>query len=430
MRSRARTPLTRAVAASAVVPLLLLTACGGDEPGLTPPPATTAKATPDAGQDDAAAGTSTGGNPVQDGFNSAGGGTDAASETTTEPEGPKEITIGAAGDLLLHAPVIRNAEANAGGEGYDFTPMFSDVTELLSDNDLTICHMETPVSADNTNLTVPRVLIFNSPHEIVDAVVDAGFDGCDFASNHTWDQGLDGLAETRQVIEDAGLQYAGPVAEEGEAGHYATYEVDDVTVAQLGYTYTIYNSGQPTTDIPPEAPWLGDYLWPVIGAEGIIADAEAARAEGADFVVVSMHWGNEYWTDPTDQQRELAAELLESDAVDLILGTHVHVIQPCEKINDKYVIYGLGNFLSNQSPDTTRGGLRKETQEGMIARFHLVKDPDGTVTSQMEFQPTRVQIDNHVIRLATPEQNAETYDRVVETMDRLGENACDAEPMS
>src|SRR5699024_2898295 len=127
----------------------------------------------------------------------------------------------------------------------------------------------------------------------------------------------------------------------------AVYQVDEVTVAQLAYTYTIYNSGAPTTDVPPEAPWLAESLWPLTGAEGIIEDAEAARADGADFVVVSMHWGSEYWTDPTDQQRELAAQLLESDAVDLILGTHVHVIQPCEKINGKYVIYGLGNFLSN-----------------------------------------------------------------------------------
>lgn len=437
MSSRARTFRPTRALAPVVAGLLLLTACSGADEGITPPERADESSTGDTSQEDTSS-SPTGGpndaattssNAMQDGFTSATGGQEGA-EQTSEPDGLKEITIGAAGDLLLHAPVIANGQANAGGEGYDFSPMFADVTDLLTDNDITICHMETPISADNTNLTVPRVLVFNSPHQIVDAVVKAGYDGCDFASNHTWDQGLSGLAETQQVIEDAGLQYAGPVANEKDAGHYASYQVNDVSVAQLAYTYTIYNSGAPTTDIPPEAPWLGEYLWPVVGAEGIIADAEKAKADGADFVVVSMHWGNEYWTDPTDQQRELAQELLESDAVDLILGTHVHVIQPCEKINDKYVIYGLGNFLSNQSPDTTAGKLRKETQEGMIARFHLSKDADGTVTSQMEFQPTRVQIDNHVIRLATPQENSETYNRVVDTMHRLGENSCDAEPLS
>ena len=431
LRTRTITP-TRALAAL-VAPLLLLTACGGDDqPEATAPPMGEHSDATGENSTDGAAASDSPSNAVQDGFNSATGGTGStdAGSATTDASGPKEVTIGAAGDLLSHAPVIANAQAYAGGAGYDFGPMFADVTELLSDNDVTICHMETPLSPDNTNLTVPRVLVFNTPHQLADAVMDAGYDGCDFASNHTWDRGLTGLADTQQVIEDAGLQYAGPVADEADDGHYARYDVEDVSVAQLGYTYTIYNSGQPTTDIPPEAPWLGDFLWPVIGAEGIIEDAEAAKEDGVDFVVVSMHWGNEYWTDPTDQQREIAKELLESDAVDLILGTHVHVIQPCEKINDKYVIYGLGNFLSNQSPDTTRGNLRKETQEGMIARFHLVKDENGEVTSQMEFQPTRVQIDNHVIRLATPEQNTETYNRVVETMDRLGENACDATPLS
>lgn len=429
---RHRTRSTRALAPAAAAVLLLLTACGGDDSGLEPPPvAEDGPTTQDNGDD--GTGQETGSDSTE---------TDAPPQTRApETEAPEteedeeqqettEITIGAAGDILPHAPVLANAQLNAGGEGYDFSPMFADVTDVLANNDVTICHMETPLSADNTNLTVPRVLVFNSPHQVADALVGAGYDGCDFASNHTWDQGLSGLASTQQVLQDAGLQYAGPVAEEDQAGHYASYDVNGVSVAQLGYTYTIYNSGQPTTDVPPEAPWLENYLWPAIGAEGIIADAEAAKADGADFVVVSMHWGNEYWTDPTDQQREIATELLESDAVDLILGTHVHVIQPCEKINDKYVIYGLGNFLSNQSPDTTAGKLRPETQEGMVARFHLARDEAGKVTSQMEFQPTRVQIDNHVIRLATPDQNAQTYDRVVDTMNRLGEGACDAEPLS
>jgi poly-gamma-glutamate capsule biosynthesis protein CapA/YwtB (metallophosphatase superfamily) len=264
---------------------------------------------------------------------------------------------------------------------------------------------------------------------VADALVEAGFDGCDFASNHTLDRGLSGLADTRQVLADAGLQFAGPVAEAGKEVTPAVYDLDGATVAQLAYSYTAFNAGAPNTDVPGDAPWLRDYLWPAVGAEGILADARRAKEDGADFVVVSMHWGNEYWTEPTEQQRELARDLLESDAVDLVVGTHVHVIQPCEKLNGKYVLYGLGNFLSNQSPDTTRGNLRRETQEGMIAHVTLTRDEDGAVSSRMRFQPTRVQIDSHVIRLASPEQHAETYQRVVDTMSLLGEGSCDAEPI-
>ncbi|GAA1144417.1 CapA family protein [Ornithinicoccus hortensis] len=422
---------TRPVLALASTAFLVLAAGCADETPHTPGSTGSDAGTPSqAPGDDDGAMTSGGGLPTGGlGGGIGGGDGEDSTDDGEEASGPASITIGAAGDLLSHAPVIANAQANAGGDGYDFGPMFDDVRDLLTAPDLTICHMETPLSADNTNITQPRVLVFNTPHELADAVVDAGYDGCDFASNHTWDQGLSGLESTQEVLRGVGLEYAGPTAEEDDPG-IAHYEVDGVKVAQLAYSYTIYNSGAPTTDVPPEAPWLGDHLWPLIGAEGILEDAEQAKADGADFVVLSMHWGNEYWTDPTDEQRQLAADLLESDAVDLILGTHVHVIQPCEKINDKYVIYGLGNFLSNQSPDTTGGQLRPETQEGMFAEFDLERDEDGTVTSTMRFQPTRVDLDGHVIRLATPEQHAETYDRVVDTMHLLGDDACDAEPMS
>lgn len=76
-------------------------------------------------------------------------------------------------------------------------------------------------------------------------------------------------------------------------------------VAHLAYTYTYPNDGSPTTVVPPEAPWLRRNLWPAIGSDGILADTEAARAAGADFVVVSMHWGQEYETEPIEQQRSI-----------------------------------------------------------------------------------------------------------------------------
>jgi poly-gamma-glutamate capsule biosynthesis protein CapA/YwtB (metallophosphatase superfamily) len=417
MKGHARTSVVLAA-------LLLVSACGGadEQPEPGDAPATTGAAAP----------TGDGTTAPDDASGTSGGGLASLTPTFGSPggqdDGPKEITIGAAGDILPHAPVIENARLNAGGRGYDFGPMFADVTALLTEPDLTLCHLETPLSPDNTGLTVPRTLVFNSPREVADALAGAGFDGCDFASNHTLDRGISGLANTVRVLGEAGLEYAGPAPEDGPVTP-TVFEVDGTTVAQLAYSYTAYNSGVPNTDVPGEAPWLRQYLWPAVGAEGILADAEAAREDGADFVVVSLHWGNEYWTEPTEQQRELAADLLESDAVDLIVGTHVHVIQPCEKINGKYVLYGLGNFLSNQSPDTTRGKLRKETQEGMIAHVTLTRDAEGTVSSRLLVQPTRVQIDNHVIRLATPEQHAETYQRVLDTMDLLGEGSCDAEPL-
>jgi poly-gamma-glutamate capsule biosynthesis protein CapA/YwtB (metallophosphatase superfamily) len=352
-------------------------------------------------------------------------------EVSPEPtREPVTVTVVGAGDILPHAAVNRSANAHAGGVAgdYDYGPMFADVAPLIEDADVAICHLETPLSADNTGLTRPGTLVFNSPREVATGLSGAGFDGCDFASNHSWDRGLSGLDETIGVVEDAGLAYAGPHAEESRAGEAAVHELDGVSVAHLAYSYTMLNNWGPNTDIPPEAPWVGRAMWPVVEAEGIVEDAEKARAGGADIVVLSMHWGEEYVVEPTADQRELARELLGSGAVDLILGTHVHVIQPCETIDGRTVFYGLGNFLSNQSPQTARTSLPVGTQEGMIARATFTVDADGSVTSSVDFQPTRVNLDGHVIELATEDAHPETYARTVETVGSLDGGDCEATP--
>jgi len=351
---------------------------------------------------------------------------------TATPKPPVTVVIVGAGDILPHNPVVVNANRNAGGAAgaYDFAPMFAEVAPLIEAADVAICHLETPLSAGNTNLSRPRTLVFNSPREVATGLRAAGFDGCDFASNHSWDRGLDGLAETIGVVEDAGLSYAGPHAEEARAGEAARHEVEDVSVAHLAYSYTMFNNWGPNTEVPPEAPWTARAMWPVVEADGVISDAREARDAGADLVVVSMHWGEEYVVTPTQDQRELARALLESGTVDLILGTHVHVIQPCETIDGRTVFYGLGNFLSNQSPETTGGRLSPTTQEGMIARATFVIDGDGTVTSTVDYQPTRVDLDGHVIELATPDVHPQTYARTVDTLGSLDDAVCEATPMA
>ena len=138
-------------------------------------------------------------------------------------------------------------------------------------------------------------------------------------------------------------------------------------VGHLAFTYTIYNSGGPTTEVPAAMPWLREMLWPAIGVEGIIAQARRAREAGAEFVVVSIHWGAEYQTMPTAEQREMARQLLAAPEIDLILGDHVHVVQPCEQIDGKYVMYGMGNFLSNQSPGQD-ASLRPTTRTARSTR--------------------------------------------------------------
>ncbi|MDO5025902.1 MAG: CapA family protein [Trueperella sp.] len=337
---------------------------------------------------------------------------------TPEPE-PITITIAATGDTLPHTPVNRSALAYGGGTSYDYAPMFVDIAPVLQEADLAICRLETPLTKTNTNLSRPDLLIFNTPHELTAGLKSAGYDACDFACNHTMDQGMAGLAATEEIVRAAGLGYAGPSANPDRAGKAEFLTAGNAKVAHLAYTYTFPNDWGPNTKLPPDAPWLAANSWPIQGSQGIIEQAEEAKEAGADFVVVSLHWGVEYQREPTAEQRQLAKELLESPAVDLILGAHAHVVQPCEQINGKHVIYGMGNSLSNQSPRVL-STLAPDTQDGMIAIFTLTKDPAGTVTTQMRYQPTFVELAGHVVRRVSPSTNAPSWQRTVQAVESLG----------
>lgn len=359
-----------------------------------------------------------------------GGGEDGGDNpapTTTEFK-PRSFTVAASGDILLHNYVIQDGKANAGGKGYNFDPMFDQVRDTITAADLAICHQETPISADNTQLTVPRTLSFNAPKEIATALKNAGFDGCDTASNHTYDRGLKGVKDTLDVLDAAGLKHAGGSRDEAEAKAPPIHEVKGVKVGHLAYSYTITNNAGPDKTVPADAPWLKAMLWPLIGKDQIIADAKAIRARGAEYVVVSMHWGDQYIHQPNAQQRELAKDLLTSPEVDLILGDHVHVVQPCEKIGDKYVIYGMGNFLSNQSPEQDRT-LVYANQDGSLSTWTIEETAPGQFkTVKMQYVPTYVIIQGHKIVPATPDKYKQSYDRTVKNMNLLGPGSCDATP--
>jgi poly-gamma-glutamate capsule biosynthesis protein CapA/YwtB (metallophosphatase superfamily) len=358
----------------------------------------------------------------------------ATAPVTTAPpttRARRTFTVAGVGDILLHFPVNQSAREHGGGTAWDYRPMFDGVRDRISGADFAICHKEGVISADDTNLTQAGTKVFNSPRSIAEALADAGFDACDTASNHTWDRGAAGVRDTLDALDAAGVGHAGASRSAEEAANPPIYDVKGVQLGHMAYSYTIPNSGSPTTTVPESMPWLREMLWPVLGVEGILEHARAIRERGAEFVVVSMHWGDEYVTRPNATQRQMARQLLESPEIDLILGDHVHVVQPCEKINDKYVIYGMGNFLSNQSP-TQAASLRIDTEDGTLNTFTVEEVSPGTFrTTRYEVAPTRVERPGHRIVEATPDRYLASYNRTVAAVNLLNETepgACDPVP--
>jgi poly-gamma-glutamate capsule biosynthesis protein CapA/YwtB (metallophosphatase superfamily) len=304
----------------------------------------------------------------------------AAPTPAVSKPAPRTFTLAFTGDVLSHQAVTRQAAANAarvGGRGYDYRPMFAAVRPLISAADLAICHLETPLSRDNANLG--GFPLFNVPFELAAALADAGYDGCSTASNHALDARADGVAATLEHLDRVQIGHAGTARSPEEAATPRLYRVQGVTVGHLSYTYGL--NGIP---LPPEQPWLVN----LIDANRILADAGAARAAGAEFVVVSLHWGVEYRSSPTPEQSALAHQLLASPDIDLIVGHHAHVVQPVERIGAEYVVYGLGNFLSNQSAACCTAAA----QDGIIIEARVTEGTkrNAFTVETLTFTPTRV----------------------------------------
>lgn len=301
--------------------------------------------------------------------------TEAPSTTTTVP-GPSAITLAFAGDLLPHMPLVDQAAAygDTVGRPYDFAPMLAPMAPILEAADVAICHMEVPLAPPGEAVT--SYPSFGAPPEIVEGIRSAGYDGCSTASNHSLDRGRAGLKHLLDRFDQQQLRHAGTARVPAEGGGVATvYDVQGVRVAHLSYSYD-FNGYK----IPADAPWSVNQIDPA----RIAGDAATARAGGADLVVVSLHWGDEYRHDPSADQRSVADQLLPSPDIDLIIGHHAHVVQPIEVVDGTYVVWGLGNQLSNQTQDPRRDGLTVVVSAGRTG--------DGWGVSSIEAVPTFVEL--------------------------------------
>ncbi|MFH8884383.1 CapA family protein [Streptomyces californicus] len=275
-----------------------------------------------------------------------------------DAEGPRPFTLLAAGDVLPHSSVIDRAAADADGAGYDFAPMLAGVAPVVSGADLAFCHMETVYGEKGGPYTgYPS---FKSPPEIAAALRTTGFDSCSTASNHTLDDGPEGVRRTLDALDEAGVRHAGSARTAAEAARPTILPAGPgkgaARVAHLAYTY-----GTNDIPVPADRPWTVD----VTDERRIIDEARAARRAGADVVVLSAHWGTEWQDEPDATQLDLARRLTASTDrgrpdIDLIVGTHAHVPQAYEKVNGTWVVYGMGDqiagaMINHQGAQDPRG---------------------------------------------------------------------------
>ena len=300
----------------------------------------------------------------------SGGGSGAPAQalperpTVYEEDAPDELALLMVGDVLVHTGVWRSGERADGTRNYDH--LFAQIADDVAAADVAIVGQETILGGAALGLS--GYPAFNSPQEIGDAEVAAGFDVALCGSNHALDKGMAGI--------EAALAYwrsAHPeVLVTGIADSQEAFDVIPL-VEREGHRIAVLNYTYGTNGIPLPQPWSVRLL----DEARIAEDAEAARAAGAEAILAFPHWGVEYAAGPSDDQRRWA-QVLADAGVDAIIGSHPHVMQPFEVIEDADgravpVFWSLGNFTST-SP-------RKDTMVGTMAQVSLRFDGGCEVTS-------------------------------------------------
>lgn len=288
--------------------------------------------------------------------------------TTTVPQ-PRTVTMAFSGDVLVHSPIWRQAERwaqESGDPGYDFSPFFALTRPLVESVDLAVCHLEVPLRLPGREPSTHP--LYGAPAELIAGIASGGYDHCSTASNHVLDQGTQGIDLTVTEFERAGITQSGMARSPDEIEPRVTL-VDTATgpvaLSLLSYTWS-FNGLQ----TPPDQPWRSALIDP----DRIVADATKARSQGAEIVVVSLHWGAEKVHAVTGEQRAWAQQITAGGEVDLIVGHHAHVVQPIEQVNGVWVVYGLGNVLSNH-PSTDQWPAA--SQDAMIVTVGATVHPDG-----------------------------------------------------
>jgi len=291
------------------------------------------------------------------------------SEPEPEPE-PVTATILMVGDNLLHMEVV---DSGLQGDGtYDFTHLFESIYDDVQSADIAIINQETVLGGTEIGLSgYPQ---FNSPQEMGDFLLRTGFNVVLHANNHAMDRHYNGLERTMDFWDQhPEVTVVGINRTQEDRGRIRLVNANGIQVAVLGYTY-----GTNGIPLPEDMPWLVNLI-----DEDMIREDILKAKELADFIVVLPHWGVEYSYSPSDEQVYLASMMADL-GVDLIIGTHPHVLQPIDWIERTdggrtLVYYSLGNYVSNQNMNPR--------MLGGMARITITMDGDKVSITDASIEP-------------------------------------------
>lgn len=285
-----------------------------------------------------------------------------ASSGLAESGESKSISIVMVGDILLHDGVTASCLSEDGV--YDFTPLFANTADVISDADIAIVNQEVIIGGEE--LRVSGYPAFNAPYEIGDALYNAGFNVVCHATNHVLDRNKKGIINCLNYWREhhPDMAILGIYDSPEDASQIYIRDVDGVRIAILNYTY-----GTNGIPLPPDMPYAVALL-----EKNRIAEELAYAEENADFTIVCPHWGIEYKLQENADQAKMA-EFMTENGADLIIGTHPHVIEPikwveAENGNRALCYYSLGNFINWTSgrgsgvADRMVGGMAAVTLAG------------------------------------------------------------------
>ena len=290
------------------------------------------------------------------------------------------ISLIMAGDNLINDKLYNAAKKDDGS--YDFKSMYSYIKDIVKNYDLAYYNQETILGG--SEIGVSSYPAFNSPYEVGDATIDTGFNLVSLATNHTLDRGEKAIINSLNYWNNkSNVLTSGSYLSNNDRNKVNIKEVNNITYTMLNYTY-----GTNGIKVPEGKEYLVN-IWPCTGnnpdndtkyqeyKEVVKKDILRVR-DKVDLLIVAMHFGVEYTHVPTNYQIDMA-EFLSSLGVDIIIGTHPHVIMPITYINDTLVIYSLGNFLSAQDTNNDYN-----TTVGLLSSIKITKNIDKDNNSSIE----------------------------------------------